>query len=92
MCGVDRPLHSLHRASEEEARLGVAAGNRTRDLLHCRRTLYAKSHSNGVIDCYSEPRLVLLQGDGSGNMGVITLFDTKQELQHDSGYTIVVTM
>ncbi len=32
-----------------------------RDLLHCRRTLYAKSHSTGVIDCYSEPRLVLLQ-------------------------------
>ncbi len=54
-------LHPLHRASEEEARLGVAAGNRTRDLLHCRRILYAKSHSNGVIDCYSEPRLVLLQ-------------------------------
>ncbi len=42
-------------------RLGVADGNRTRDLLHCRRTLYAKSHSNGVIDCHSEPLLVLLQ-------------------------------
>ncbi len=27
----------------------------------CRRTLYAKSHSNGVVNCYSEPRLVLLQ-------------------------------
>ncbi len=39
----------------------VSVGNRTRDLLHCRRTLYAKSHSNGVIDYYSEPRLVLLQ-------------------------------
>ncbi len=39
----------------------VAVGNWTRDLLDCRRTLYAKSHSNGVIDCYSEPRLVLLQ-------------------------------
>ncbi len=25
------------------------------------RTLYAKSHSNGVINCNSEPRLVLLQ-------------------------------
>jgi hypothetical protein len=36
-------------------------GNRTWDLLHCRRTLYAKSHSNGVTRCYSEPRLVLLQ-------------------------------
>jgi hypothetical protein len=34
-------------------RLGVADGNRTRDLLHCRRTLYAKSHLNGVIDCHS---------------------------------------
>ena len=42
-------------------RLGVADGNRTRDLLHCRRTLYAKSHSNGVINCHSEPLLVLLQ-------------------------------
>jgi hypothetical protein len=42
-------------------RLGVADGNRTRDLLHCRRTLCAKSHSNGVIDCHSEPLLVLLQ-------------------------------
>ena len=42
-------------------RLGVAVGNRTRDFLHCRRTLYAKSHSNGVIDCHSEPLLVLLQ-------------------------------
>jgi hypothetical protein len=30
-------------------------------LLHCRRTLYGKSHSNGVINCYSEPCLVLLQ-------------------------------
>jgi hypothetical protein len=26
-----------------------------------RRTLYAKNHSDGVIDCYPEPRLVLLQ-------------------------------
>ena len=42
-------------------RLGVADGNRTRNLLHCRRTLYAKSHSNGVIDCHLEPLLVLLQ-------------------------------
>jgi hypothetical protein len=39
----------------------VSVGNQTRDLLHCRRTLYAKSHWNGVIDWYSEPRLVLLQ-------------------------------
>ncbi len=35
--------------------------NRTRDLLHCRQTLSAKRHSNGVINCYSEPVLVLLQ-------------------------------
>ena len=42
-------------------RLGVAAGNRTRDLLHCRRTLYAKSHSNGVIDCHLGTSVVLLQ-------------------------------
>ncbi len=39
----------------------ISVGNQTRDLLHCRRTLYAKSHSNGVINCYSEPQLVLLQ-------------------------------
>jgi hypothetical protein len=28
--------------------------------LYCRRTLYAKSRSNGVIDYYSDPQLVLL--------------------------------
>ncbi len=39
----------------------VSVGNRIRDRLHCRRTLDAKSHSNGVLDCYSEPRLVLIQ-------------------------------
>ncbi len=33
--GLDQGhLHPLHRASEEEARLGIASGNRTRDLLH----------------------------------------------------------
>ena len=41
-------------------RLGVAAGNRTRDLLHCRRTLYAKSHSNGVTKHYLGTSFVLL--------------------------------
>jgi hypothetical protein len=42
-------------------RLGVADGNRTRDLLHCRRTLYAKSHSNGVTEHYLGTSVVLLQ-------------------------------
>jgi hypothetical protein len=28
---------------------------------HCKRTLYVKGHSHGVFNCYSEPRLVLLQ-------------------------------
>jgi hypothetical protein len=48
-------LHPLHRASETDA----SQGNRTRDLLQCRRTLYAKSHSNGVVHCYSEPPVLL---------------------------------
>jgi hypothetical protein len=42
-------------------RLGVAVGNRTRDLLHCRQTLYAKSHSNGVTKHYLGTSIVLLQ-------------------------------
>ncbi len=42
-------------------RLGVAVENRTRDLLHCRRTLYAKSHSNGVTKHYLGTSVVLLQ-------------------------------
>ncbi len=39
----------------------ISVGNRTQDLLHCRRTLYAKSRSNSVINWYSEPQLLLLQ-------------------------------
>ena len=34
--------------------LGVHPWDRTRDLLHGRRALYAKSHSNGDINCHSE--------------------------------------
>ncbi len=49
-------LRPLHRASETD----VSVGNRTRDLLHCRWTLFATNHLNGAISCYSEPRLVLL--------------------------------
>jgi hypothetical protein len=62
-------------------RLGVAVRNRTQDLLHCRRTLYAKSHSNGVIDCHSEPLLVLLQcriyWTGTG-----TIKDKNEDFEH----------
>ncbi len=46
-------VHPLHRASP--------VGNGNRYPLHCRRTLYAKSYSNGATNCYSEPYLVLLQ-------------------------------
>ena len=42
-------------------RLGVADGNRTQDFLHCRRTLFAKSHSNGVTKHYLVTSFVLLQ-------------------------------
>ncbi len=28
--------------------------------MYCRRTLFAKSYSNGVVNYYSKPRLVLL--------------------------------
>ncbi len=51
-------LHPLHRAFETEA---SQSGIEPSCLLDCRRTLYAKSHSNGVIYCYLELRLVLLQ-------------------------------
>jgi hypothetical protein len=54
-------MHPLHRTSEN------AGGNRTRDLLHCRRALYAKSHSNGVFSCHSGSQLVLLQKVCSGS-------------------------
>jgi hypothetical protein len=57
--GLTRATYIL--CIERRRKRRLLAGNRTRDLLHCRRTLYAKSHSNGVIDCHSEPLLVLLQ-------------------------------
>jgi hypothetical protein len=63
----------------------VSVGNRTRDLLHCRRTLYAKSHSNGVIDCYLEPQLVLLQLPPSRDvasswLGILAEFDSDADI------------
>jgi hypothetical protein len=69
-------------------RLGVAIGNRTRDLLHCRRTLYAKSHSNGVIDCHSEPLLVLLQlphKPRCRKLGIVAdTYDTQTRIEHQT--------
>ena len=69
-------------------RLGVADGNRTRDLLHCRRTLYAKSHSNGVIDCHSEPLLVLLQlphKPRCRKLGIVAdTYDTQTRIEHQT--------
>ncbi len=32
----------------------VSVGNRILDLLHCRRTLTEKSHTNGISNCYSD--------------------------------------
>ena len=69
-------------------RLGVAVGNRTRDLLHCRRTLYAKSHSNGVINCHSEPLLVLLQlphKPRCRKLGIVAdTYDTQTRIEHQT--------
>jgi hypothetical protein len=47
-----------HRETDTDR---VSVGNQTRDLLHGRRTLHAKSHLKGVTNYYSEPQLVLLQ-------------------------------
>jgi hypothetical protein len=68
--GLTRAIYIL---CIEHLRMLHLSGNRTRDLLHCRRTLYAKSHSNGVSSCHSGSQHVLLQYNGREE-GHATLF------------------
>jgi hypothetical protein len=56
--GLTRAIYIL---CIEHRRMLRLSGNLTRDLLHCRRTLYAKSHSNGILSCHSGSQLVLLR-------------------------------
>jgi hypothetical protein len=55
----------------------------TLDLLPCRQTLLAMSHSNGIIDCYSEPQLVLLQlppRPGCPKLLIVAEFDSDADI------------
>ncbi len=60
-------VHPRHRASESIRCSEATVRCETRLMRRSRESnpgplaLHAKSHSNGVFDCYSEPRLVLLQ-------------------------------
>jgi hypothetical protein len=75
--------------------LSQESKNRTQDLLHCRQTLSAKRHWNGVINCYSEPGLVLLKLPpqsrdvaSSFRLGIVAEFDSDADILDIGGVEV----
>ncbi len=94
--GLTRATYTLCIEHLRLMHLSRESKNRTQDLLHCRQTLSAKRHWNGVINCHSEPGLVLLQLPppqsrdvaSSFRLGIVAEFDSEADILDIGGVEV----